>query len=131
MQTNFAAVTRLSINLCLTRHSRTKSTRATTARRQSKDSSSIFHHQRGTGEGRGRGGDAPDNAVGAATDGADGWGVLGGDLEEVSVHVVQHVAAPVRRHTLDLRSTAAAAGGIHGSFRLLPRLSGRGRGGGT
>lgn len=58
MQTNFAAVTRLSINLCLNRHSRTKSTRATTARRQSKDSSSICHHQRGEwgrkGRGRGR-----------------------------------------------------------------------------
>uniref|UniRef100_A0A0A9EXV1 Simk1 n=1 Tax=Arundo donax TaxID=35708 RepID=A0A0A9EXV1_ARUDO len=35
-----------------------------------------------------------DNAVGAAADGADGRGVLGGNLEEVAVHVVEHVAPP-------------------------------------
>jgi len=71
--------------------------------------------ERGLGKEWEWGGDAPDNAVGTPADGADGLGVLGGDLEEVSVHVVQHVAAPVRRHTLDL-SSATAAGGIHGFF---------------
>lgn len=51
---------------------------------------------------------APDDAAGAAADGADGRNVLGGDLEEVAVHVVLHVAAAVRVRALDLRLPAVA-----------------------
>lgn len=51
---------------------------------------------------------APDDAAGAASDGADGRDVLGGDLEEVAVHVVLHVAAAVRVRALDLRLPAVA-----------------------
>lgn len=49
-----------------------------------------------------------DDAAGAAADGADGRDVLGGDLQEVSVHVVLHVAAAVRVRALDLRLPAVA-----------------------
>jgi len=73
-----------------------------------------------------------DNAVGAAADGADGRRVLGGDLEEVPVHVVQHVPPAVRRHPPDLRATAAAAaaGGIHGFLVAFLAAAREGRGGG-
>jgi len=49
-----------------------------------------------------------DDAAGAAADGADGRDVLGGDLEEVAVDVVLHVAAAVRVRALDLRLPAVA-----------------------
>jgi len=49
---------------------------------------------------------APDDAAGAAADGPDGRDVLGGDLEEVAVDVVLHVAAAVRVRALDLRLPA-------------------------
>nr|CAB3500311.1 unnamed protein product [Digitaria exilis] len=85
-----------------------------TAALQTQEGKSDAHKHNNSQNPGGRGaggGDAPDNAVGAAADGADGRRVLGGDLEE-------HVPPAVRRHPLDLRATAAAAapaaGGIHG-----------------
>lgn len=51
---------------------------------------------------------APDDAAGAASDGPDGRDVLGGDLKEVAVDVVLHVASAVRVGALDLRLSAMA-----------------------
>ena len=45
---------------------------------------------------------SPDDAAGAASDGAERGNVLGGDLEEVPEHIVLHVAAAVRRDALDV-----------------------------
>jgi hypothetical protein len=52
--------------------------------------------------------DVPNDAAGAASDWADGRDVLGGDLEEVAVDVVLHVAAAVGVRALDLRLSAVA-----------------------
>jgi hypothetical protein len=52
--------------------------------------------------------DVPNDAAGAASDWADGRDVLGGDLEEVAIDVVLHVAAAVGVRALDLRLSAVA-----------------------